>query len=149
RRPSGWVAIPLHHSQLLPYNKVPCMQCLHLLLEESHQFTTVFAMPVGHIVLCKQVRHLHPQLKEALADRFRRRRLNPFWMLIKKFKIVAEVEYIILRFILPRPEKIGTEASTAANHLPEFREAAYNFEEHQVPDFRHVDPRNQLIHRHG
>src|SRR5690606_14572082 len=74
---------------------------------------------------------------------------NPFWMLIKKLEVLTEVENIKLRFILPRPEKIGTEAGTTANHLPEFGEAAYNFEEHQVTDFRHVDPRIQHIHRHG
>src|SRR5260370_38867797 len=59
--------------------------------------------------------------------------------LAEELQVLAVVEDVEAGLVLARPGEGGTQAGSAAHHLPELRLRAHLLEEHQVDDLGYID----------
>ena len=87
--------------------------------------------------------------EETLGKRAGDRTVGELRVLVEELEILAEIEDVEEFFVLPRPEEVRTEPRAAAEHLPELRLRAEDFEEDKVHDLQHVDPGVEHVYRNG
>src|SRR5207248_2266900 len=82
---------------------------------------------------------LNARGKEPLGKRLGASAIGHVGMLVEELEISAPIKNIEKLLMPAGSEQMGTEACTAADHLPELGLRPHRLEEHEVHDLRHVD----------